>query len=79
MSLGTGAKKGWWGPCASMRHSREVSMATLWAGTNPACGHQPVLSRLKKLQWKYLQVYLSETDFRKGREAQGSKFASETI
>ena len=30
MSLETGAKKGW---LASMRHSREVSMATLWAGT----------------------------------------------
>ena len=34
MSLETGAKKGWWGAHASMRHSREASMATLWAGTS---------------------------------------------
>ena len=32
MGLGTGAMKGHWGSHLNMRHSREVSMATLWSG-----------------------------------------------
>lgn len=36
MSLETGAIKDWWGPQASMRQSRKVSMATLWVQTSPA-------------------------------------------
>jgi len=39
MSLGTGAVKGWCGPCANMRHSREVAMVTQCLGTSPASSH----------------------------------------
>ena len=68
------------GPSASMRHSREVSMATLWAGTSPACGHQPAPSYWRNFSGNtYLTPYLPGTDFQQGREGQGSKFASETL
>ena len=35
MSLGTGANRGWWGPCTNTRHSREV----LWQ----PCEREPAL------------------------------------
>ena len=64
MSLGTGAKKDWWGPHASMRHSREVSM--------PVTANQ---RRHTELQWKYLPGF----DFQQRWEEQGHKFTSETM
>ena len=32
------------GSCTCMRHSREVSIATMWARTSPASSHQPAPS-----------------------------------
>ena len=43
MSLGTGALKVGQEP-KRLRHSKEVSMATLRAGTTPACSRQLTLS-----------------------------------
>ena len=62
------------GPRASMRHSREVSMPTLWAGTRAAWGRQPAPSHWRNFSGNtYLIPYLPETDFQLGREGQGSK------
>ena len=49
MSWETGARK-----VGGMRHSREVSMATLLVGTTLAIGLPISMVVLKKLQWKYL-------------------------
>ena len=75
MSLGTGAKKGQWGLHASMRHSREVSMAILLAGTSPTSGHQLTPSHINT----YLTQCLPGYDFQQGWEGQGSKFVNERM
>jgi len=50
MNLRTGAKKGWWETCASMKHSREVSMAIMCFG-NQSCQRPPTSSlTLEELQ-----------------------------
>ena len=68
MSLGTGAKKGWWGACASMRHSREVSMVTLWVGTSGACGHQHRHTEETSVEILTLhRTYLRQTSNKGGR------------
>ena len=81
MSLGTGPKKGWWEPCASMRHSKGVSMATLSVGTSPSSSHQPALSHWRNFSGNtYLTQYLPGSDFQQGWKEQGStKFASEAM
>ena len=62
------------GSHASMRHSREVSIVTLWAGASPACGHQPAPSHWRNFSGNtYLTPHLPVTDFQQGREGQGSK------
>ena len=78
MSVGTGVKKGWWASCTSMRHRREVSMVTLWAGISPASGHQPAPSHRGNFSGNtYLTQCLPGFDFQRGWEGQGSKFGSE--
>ena len=62
------------GPCASMRQSRKVSMATLWAGTSPSSGKQPARNFSGNT---YLTQNLSRSDFQWGWKGQGTKFASE--
>ena len=63
-----------------MRHSREVSMATLLVGPPPATGHQPALSHLRNLSGNtYLTQYLPGCDFQRGWEGKGSKLASEVM
>ena len=52
MSLGTGALKVGREP-ERLRHSKEVSMATLRAGTTPACSRQLTPSHWR-IQWKIL-------------------------
>ena len=80
MSLGTGAKEGWWGcPCKYEAqqggfHGNPVSE------TSPACGHQTAPSHWRNFSGNtYLTQYLPGTDFQHGREGQGSKFASEIL
>ena len=76
MSLQTGAKKGWWGPCTSMRCSREVSMKTLCAGTSPASCHHPAPSHWRNVSGNtYLTQYLTGSDFQQGWEGQDNKFS----
>ena len=81
MSLGTGAKKGWWG----VLRKYEAQQGGFHG--DPVSGNQPCLRpptgtvTLKKLQWKYLpnMGLISETDFQQGREGQSGKFARETL
>ena len=48
MRLGTGALKGWWGPCKNTRHSREVP----WEPCEWERALQAATITLKELQWK---------------------------
>ena len=80
MSLGTGALKGWWVPCASMRHCREVSMVTLGGGTSPVSGYQSAPSHWGNISgYTYLTQYLPGCGFQLEWKGQGSKFASEAM
>ena len=73
MSLGTGALQVGGGP-EHYRHSKEVSMATLRAGTAPACGHHLAPSHGQEISGKntYHTQYLPKLQNREGGRA-GSK------
>ena len=61
------------GPHTSKRHSRKVSMVTLWVGASPASGHQPVLSHWRNLSGNsFLTLYPGLTS--KGGKGRVVKF-----
>ena len=73
MSLGTGALQVGRGP-EHFRHSKEVSKATLRAGTTPTCNRRLAPSHWQGVQWKhtYLTLYLPKPVNHEGGRA-GSK------
>ena len=81
MSLGTGAKKGWWGTPRKYESQQGGLHGDPVSGNQPCLRPPTVTVTLKELQWKYIYLtqYLPETDFQQGREGQGSNFASETM
>ena len=69
MSLGTSAFKVRREP-ERLRHSKEISMATLWVGTTPACSHQLALSHWRN---SVENTHLTFTDPPKREERAGSQ------